>query len=443
MGTGPLYILGILIFAVGLLFSIAWHELGHLTFAKLYNVRVSQYMIGFGKTLWSRRRGETEYGFKAIPLGGYIRMIGMVPPGKDGKQKITTTSANLFGMARQIIEDSRAGDRAGVTAADDGRQFYQLHPFKRIVVMLAGPVQNLILAVILFGIVMVGIGVPTANTTLSGVSACIIPVAASGAVQRTTCQSGDQPTPAAQVGLQPNDVVVSFDGQPVDSWDQAKTLIAGSGGQTVALGIVRDGQPMTLSVPIVATERPVYDANGNQTGTAVIGFLGVTPQEPWVSQSVGSAFGRTGQFIGMTAAAVVSIPARIPALFSAIFGHAPRPDNSPVGIIGAGRIGGEILASDTESRGKLALVLNLLAGFNMSLFLLNLLPLLPLDGGHILGASIEWVRRGWAKLRRRPRPAPFDVATLMPVAYVVALLFIGLTVLTAVADIVNPVTLPG
>jgi membrane-associated protease RseP (regulator of RpoE activity) len=444
MGTALLYALGILIFALGLLFSIAWHELGHLTFAKLFNVRVSQYMIGFGKTLWSRQKGETEYGIKAVPLGGYIRMIGMVPPGKDGRQRITSTSANLLGMARQIVEDSRAGDRAGVTPADEGRQFYQLHPFKRIVVMLAGPVQNLILAVILFGIVMVGIGVPTANTTLQSVSACIIPVAAAGQPQRTTCQAGDQPTPAAQVGLQPNDVLVSFDGQPIENWDQVKQVIAASGGKTVELDILRDGKPMTLSVPLVATQRPIYDDNGVQTGTAVIGFLGVSPQETYVAQNVGSAFVRTGQFIGMTAAAVVGIPARIPALFSAIFHTSEkRAENSPVGIIGAGRIGGEILASDADGRGKLALVLNLLAGFNMSLFLLNLLPLLPLDGGHILGASIEWVRRGWARLRRRPLPAPFDVATLMPVAYVVALLFIGLTVLTAVADIVNPVTLSG
>ena len=200
MGTTLLYILGILIFALGLLFSIAWHELGHLTFAKKYGVRVSQYMVGFGKTIWSRRSGETEYGIKAVPLGGYIRMIGMVPPGKDGKQRITTTSANLFGMARQIIEDSRAGDRAAVTEADDGRQFYQLHPFKRIVIMLAGPVQNLILAVILFGIAMVGIGVPTVNTTVQSVSACIIPVAPANQTQRVDCQDGDQPTPAALVG---------------------------------------------------------------------------------------------------------------------------------------------------------------------------------------------------------------------------------------------------
>jgi membrane-associated protease RseP (regulator of RpoE activity) len=168
------------LFALGLLFSIAWHELGHLTFAKLFNVRTTQYMVGFGKTIWSRQRGETEYGIKAVPLGGYIRMVGMVPPDpKTGRQRITTTSAGPMGMFRQIIEDTRAGDRAQVLTTDDGRQFYQLHPFKRIVIMFAGPFMNLVLAVILFGIVMTTIGVPTANTTVSSVSACVVPATAS------------------------------------------------------------------------------------------------------------------------------------------------------------------------------------------------------------------------------------------------------------------------
>ena len=153
--------IGIILFVLGLLFSIGWHELGHLTFAKLFNVRVPQYMIGFGRTLFSRTRGETEYGLKAIPLGGYIRMVGMVPPGKDGRQRITSTAMGPTGMFRQLIEDSRATDRAQVTELDEGRQFYQLHPAKRIVVMFAGPLQNLILAVVLFIVIVCGFGLET------------------------------------------------------------------------------------------------------------------------------------------------------------------------------------------------------------------------------------------------------------------------------------------
>jgi membrane-associated protease RseP (regulator of RpoE activity) len=443
LGTVLLYAAGVAIFAVGLIISIAWHEAGHLTFAKLFGVRVTQYMVGFGKTIWSRKRGETEFGIKAIPLGGYIRMIGMVPPGKDGRRRMDSTVSSPLGIFRQISEQSRQADRAEVTEADEGRQFYQLHPFKRIIVMLAGPAQNLIFAVILFAIAMMAIGIPVANTTVANVSACVIPVAASGQEQRTACAPGDPATPAAKAGLQPGDSVTAVNGTAISGWDQFKQVIADSGGQTIALTYTRNGTSHTESVPIVATERPEYDANGNLVGAHVIGFLGVEPQQPFVAQGPGAALAQTGHFISATAAAVVRIPERIPAVWDAIFDHSQNDPDRPMGIIGAGRIGGEILAQDWTVQEKIAWVLNLLAGFNMSLFLLNLLPLLPLDGGHILGAVIDWIRRGWATVRRRVQPRPFDVATLMPVAYVVALLFIGLSLLTAVADIVNPVQLFG
>ena len=157
-------------------------------------------MIGFGRTVWSKQVGETEYGFKAIPLGGYIRMIGMVPPGPDGRQKISTTAMGAAGMVRNIVDETRAGDRSQVTAADEGRQFYQLHPGKRIIIMMAGPVMNLILAVGIFGVLMVGIGVPTQSTTVATVSQCVIPAAAAGSAQQTECTPADAPTPAAIAG---------------------------------------------------------------------------------------------------------------------------------------------------------------------------------------------------------------------------------------------------
>ena len=437
-------VIGIAAFVLALLFSIAWHELGHLSFAKLFNVRTTQYMIGFGKTVWSKQVGETEYGFKAIPLGGYIRMIGMVPPGPDGRQKISTTAMGAAGMVRNIVEETRAGDRSQVTAADDGRQFYQLHPAKRIVVMMAGPMMNLILAVGIFGVLMVGIGVPTQSTTVATVSQCVIPAAAAGATQQTDCAPTDAPTPAALAGLLPGDTIVGFDGTAVTSWTQLTGLIQAAAGMTVQLDYVRAGEQSTKAVTIVPNQRPVLDPQGNQTGVKTAGFLGISVTAPYVQQSLGAAIGRTGDFIGAAAQAVVGIPARIPALWNAIFSDAPRDLNSPVGIVGAGRIGGEILDSDsTSTTDKWVLFLNLVAGFNMSLFLLNMLPLLPLDGGHILGAMIEWVRKGWASVRHKADPGPFDVAKLMPIAYVVALLFIGLTALTLVADLVNPVKLFG
>lgn len=443
METVAWYSLGVLIFAVGLMISIAWHEAGHLVFAKLFGVRVTQYMIGFGRTLFSRRRGETEYGIKAIPLGGYIRMIGMVPPGKDGRVRFNTTAASPLGIARQIAEQVRAGDRAAVTPEDDGREFYRLHPAKRIVVMVAGPAQNLVFAVLLFAIAMMAIGVPTASTTISHVSACVIPVAADGAEQRTDCAPSDPATPAAAAGLRAGDEIVAMDGRPIEEWSQLQRVVADSGGRTVAITYVRDGVTETASVPIVATERPRFDESGQFTGVATIGFLGVSPAEEYVRQGFGAAVVRTGEFVGAASAAVARIPERIPAVWQAIADPSVTDPERPLGIIGAGRIGGEILAQDFDTQTKALWVLNLLAGFNMSLFLLNLLPLLPLDGGHVLGAVIDWVRRGWAVVRRRAHPRPFDVATLMPLAYVVVLAFIGLSLLTALADIINPVRLFG
>ena len=450
-----LIVIGVILFAVGLMFSIAWHELGHLTFAKLFNVRTTQYMIGFGRTIWSRQRGETEYGIKAIPLGGYIRMVGMVPPeqairtNRAGRKRFysalqkapTSTASGPIGMFRQMIDDTRRSDRAQVVEGiDEGRQFYQLHPAKRIVIMFAGPFMNLILAVVLFGIVLVGIGVPTAVPTIAAVQPCIL---SSAEAQTRSCADADAKSPALAAGLQPNDTIVSLGGQTITDWAQVKNIISLSAGKTVPAVISRDGADVDTQLSTVATERYTYDDAGKVTGTETAGVIGIVPQTPYITQSPITALTTTGAFIGRAAAAVVAIPARIPALWNAIFTDAPRDLNSPIGIVGAGRIGAEIADSDVDLTSKTVLFLQLLAGFNMSLFLLNLLPLLPLDGGHILGAVIEWIRRGVAKLRSRPDPGPFDVAKLMPVAYVVALLFIGLTVLTLVADVVNPVKLFG
>src|ERR1700712_1061421 len=250
-------VIGIVLFLLALLFSIAWHEPGHQSFAKLFNVHTTQCMIGFGKTVWSKRVGETEYGFKAIPLGGYIRMIGMVPPRADGRQKISTTAMGAAGMVRNIVEETREGDRSQVTAADEGRQFYQLHPAKRIVVMIAGPMMNLILAVGIFGVLMVGIGVPTASTTVATVSQCVIPAAAAGTAQKTDCSPTDPQTPAALAGLLPGDQIVEFNGAAVTSWAQLTGLIQNSAGTTVQLSYVRNGQQVTKAIPIVENQRAV------------------------------------------------------------------------------------------------------------------------------------------------------------------------------------------
>lgn len=167
--TALMTVIGIVVFFFGLLISIAWHELGHLSTAKLFKIRVPQYMVGFGPTLWSRHKGETEYGVKWIPLGGYIRMIGMFPPGNDGR--VTARSTSPF---RSMIEDARAASYEEVKPGDEDRLFYTRKPWKRVIVMFAGPFMNLILAFVLFLLVLMGFGQATQTTTVSQVSDCVI-----------------------------------------------------------------------------------------------------------------------------------------------------------------------------------------------------------------------------------------------------------------------------
>ena len=136
---------------------------------------------------------------------------------------------------------------------------------------------------------------------------------------------------------------------------------------------------------------------------------------------------------------LVALPSKVPALWDAAFGDGPREADSPMGVVGAARVGGEVFTLDVPPENQIAMMLFLVAGFNLSLFLFNMLPLLPLDGGHIAGALWESLRRNAAKVLRRPDPGPFDVAKLMPVAYVVAGIFICFTILVLIADVVNPV----
>ena len=187
--TALMTVLGIVVFAVGLMISIAWHELGHLSTAKLFGIRVPQYMVGFGPTLWSRHRGETEYGIKAIPLGGYIRMIGMFPPGADGR--VTARSTSPW---RSMIEDARSAAYEELRPGDETRLFYTRKPWKRVIVMFAGPFMNLILAIALFLSVVMGFGINMSTTVIGQVSDCVISQA------DTTRPQPGQPLPERRPG---------------------------------------------------------------------------------------------------------------------------------------------------------------------------------------------------------------------------------------------------
>ncbi|WP_103530211.1 RIP metalloprotease [Streptomyces sp. SM11] len=426
-----LTVLGIAVFVVGLLFSIAWHELGHLSTAKMFGIRVPQYMVGFGPTLWSRKKGDTEYGIKAIPAGGYIRMIGMFPPGADGRLEARSTSP-----WRGMIEDARSAAYEELEPGDEKRLFYTRKPWKRVIVMFAGPFMNLILAVAIFMGVAMTFGFQTQTTEVAGVQQCVI----SQSDKRETCEDGDPVSPAKAAGLQEGDKIVAFAGKPVDDWATLSDRIRGTIGPATVV-VERDGKEVTLNAVLRENAVAKKDGNGEVVPNEFIkaGYLGFAARTEIVPLSFGDSFVRMGDMIENGVDSIIALPSKIPALWDAAFSDGERADDSPVGVVGAARIGGEVMNLDIPAQNQVAMMLFLLAGFNLSLFLFNMLPLLPLDGGHIAGALWESLRRNLAKVFRRPDPGPFDVARLMPVAYVVAGLFICFTLLVLVADIVNPV----
>jgi membrane-associated protease RseP (regulator of RpoE activity) len=424
-------VLGIVVFVLGLLFSIAWHELGHLSTAKLFGIRVPQYMVGFGPTVWSRRKGETEYGIKAVPLGGYIRMIGMFPPGGDGRIVARSTSP-----WRGMIEDARSAAFEELQPGDEKRLFYTRAPWKRVVVMFAGPFMNLLLAVVIFLGVLMGFGINTQTTSVGTVSDCVI----AQSENRDTCEAGDKASPAKAAGLKPGDRIVAFDGVPVDDWGALQARIRDTIGQAT-ITVERGGETRTLRTDLVENRVVKNDGNGRAVPGEYVkaGFLGFSPATGVVQQSFGQSVDRMGGMIASGARSLVDLPSKVPALWDAAFGDGEREPDSPMGVVGAARVGGEVFNLDIPPQQQVATMLFLVAGFNLSLFLFNMLPLLPLDGGHIAGALWESARRKVARVFRRPDPGPFDVAQLMPVAYVVAGIFVGFTLLVLVADIVNPV----
>ncbi|MEU9719395.1 site-2 protease family protein [Streptomyces sp. NPDC047976] len=422
---------GVLVFVVGLLFSIAWHELGHLSTAKLFGIRVPQYMVGFGKTIWSRKKGETEYGIKAIPMGGYIRMIGMFPPGEDGK--VTARSTSPF---RSMIEDARSAAYEELQPGDETRLFYTRKPWKRVIVMFAGPFMNLVLALAIFFGVWMTFGINRTTTQIASVSPCVI----QQSEKRDVCKDGDPVAPAKKAGLRADDRIVAFNGKKVADWAALQKRIRDTVGPATVT-VVRDGQQLSIPVDLIANQVAKTDGHGGYVKGQYVtaGWLGFSPKSEIAALSFGESVDHMAEIVDSSVEGLLKLPAKIPALWNAAFGGAEREADSPMGIVGAARMSGDIAALDLPSEQKMSILLNVLGMFNLSLFLFNMLPLLPLDGGHIAGALWESLRRTVAKVFRRADPGPFDVAKLMPAAYVVAGVFVCFTLLVLVADVVNPI----
>jgi membrane-associated protease RseP (regulator of RpoE activity) len=441
-----LYTIGVVVFAFGLLASIALHEVGHMVPAKKFGVKVTQYMVGFGPTLWSRKRGDTEYGLKAIPAGGYIRMIGMVPPMQDGKR------SRWPRRLASAVEDFRSASRADVVdAADEPRQFYRLTPGKKMIVMLGGPTVNLLIYLVLTIFIFTVIGKPLTSPTIGTVEQCVV-AQNSAAATNGTCPVGAPAAPAAV--LKPGDKLLAIDGTSVRSWEQAVPIIERSAGKKLNLTVERAGT--VASVSLTPVENLKYNDNGKLIRA---GYIGVAPtgQSFFAHESITQVPGEIGSQLDLAVNALVSYPHKIESLWQTVFDGKPRDQNGAVGVVGLGEIGGQIAnSSQIDLTAKIYSLLGLLATVNLLLFLFNLLPLLPLDGGHVAGALVEAAKRGRARLRHRRNvvigadgqpireahpPIHVDTAQMLPVMYAVASVLVLLTLLVVYADIVKPIHL--
>ena len=443
-----LFALGVLVIAAGLGLSIALHEIGHLVPAKLFGVRVTQYMIGFGPTLLSRTRGETEYGLKAVPLGGYIRMIGMFPPHRgEPEGTIREDSTGLLQQITEMSEDAKAYESSQYGPEDAHRTFVALSVPKKLAVMLGGPAMNLLISVLLMVVLVSGIGLPSVTPTVQSVSQCVVPADAPADV---SCE-GKPAAPALAAGIRPGDVLREIDGHRIDRWEDVTAAVRAAEDRTVDVVVERDDRELTLEATLVVDARPVLDESGapvhaadGEILTEEVGFLGVAgtpdlvPRSPTeVPAMAWDAFVRTGQI-------VLTLPVRLYEVGEAAFGSAERDPNGPLGVVVVSRLAGEVASVDQpgfELREKTGTMISMLASLNMALFVFNLVPLLPLDGGHVAGALLEGARRLLARLRGRPDPGPVDMSRMLPLTNAVALVFIVMTVLLVYADIVKPITL--
>jgi membrane-associated protease RseP (regulator of RpoE activity) len=443
--TPLLYTLGVVAFVVAILASIGLHEFGHLIPAKRFGCKVPQWFIGFGPTVWSKQIGETEYGVKAIPLGGYVKIVGMLPPGAEALVEETTydedgepvhkVRRSNTGLFTQLISDARAAEWEYVKKHETDRLFYRLPWWKKVIVMAGGPMVNIAIAFSLFAILFATYGNPrdqVVEPVVEAVPACVIPVEEAG----RECRADDPPTPASLAGIQVGDEIVSFNGTPFSDWESFQSQIRANADGDAVVQVRRAGELLTLTTNTTVTLRRTSLEDDTLTE---VGFLGVQPETHLATGGLVYTVGQMGRMTVETVEALAQLPVKVFEVGRAIVGLQERDPESPVSIVGGGRFAGEAAASDnfpvTE---KLVTLMFLVAGFNFFIGMFNFVPLLPLDGGHIAGALYEGLRRGIARLRGRPDPGHVDVAKLLPVAYVVGLAMLVMGVVLIVADLVVP-----
>ena len=390
------YVLGILLFVLGLLISVILHEAGHFLTAKKFGMKATQFMIGFGNTLWSTTRGETEYGIKALPFGAFVKITGM-----------TTMDE--------------------VDPADEPRAMRNKPRWQRAIVMVAGSFMHFAIAFVLLILLGLAIGQPSTNsTTVGAVSPCV--PANAKAYDQLSCKGGHGKSPARLAGVKPGDRIVAIGGKPVHTWTQLGDVLKTQPvGKQTTVTVVRDGKQITLKLaPITIPGRkgPI---------------LGVVEAEVFQRQGPVSAVGFAGSAFGQimvgSAQAAGSLPSEIPALFN----RSHHSANGVTSVVGVAQIAGQAAEYGGGWQYTVFDLLQILISVNIFIGAFNLLPLLPLDGGHLAMLGYEQVRAWLARLRGRPDPGVADLQPLVPVSATVFVILIGLGVLLMAANLYNPV----
>ena len=418
-GNG-VFTLGFVGFVVALLVSVTLHEGGHFLTARRFGMKATQFFVGFGPTLLSRQRGETEYGVKAVPAGGFVKIVGMT----------------------QLEE---------LDAEDDRRAFWRYPAGQRAVVLSAGSVVHFVIALVLVLLSALAIGRAVELAPAVGEVAACVP-----ATSDSDCDdAGALPSPAQAAGLQDGDVVVSIAGEPVDDSRELLEQVRASAGRPLDVVVERDGDQVPVTVTPVEVTRgglPLLDADGNlveRDGEIAygpderVGAIGVAVQVRSGTERLGpvDAVQHSAEQVELIVTGIWTTLTEKLGTISDVYTDDRDPEGF-IGVVGAGRISGEVLASQETLAFKVLAFLGLIAGLNFFVGVFNLLPLLPLDGGHIAVLAYEQARHKLKRLRGYAGELQrVDLTKLMPITYAVVVLFAGFTLWLLGADLVNPVRL--
>ena len=401
MNFSGLGFIGVIAFIVALLFSVMVHEAGHYLTAKHFHMKVTEFFLGFGKRIWSFQRGETEFGIKAIPAGGYCRISGM--------------SVN-----EEMAEDEKH------------RAFYIASIPKRLIVLGAGSFLHFVLGFLILVVLLAGVGLTSVTNQIGEVVPCLV----TSTVPDAECQPTDKPSAAKLAGLQAGDKIIAIDGKEYANWFDSVTKIRASANKEITLRILRNGQNLEISITPGAR---IFD--GKEIG--VLGIINtVANQKQGLITAISNSTKLTKDLLVNSVSSLFALPTKIPALVRQTFGQEERDPQGLVGVVGVARVSAQTASSESLANlEKIATFLLIIASLNIFVGVFNLLPLLPLDGGHMAVAIVDGVRRMKAKRQNQSAPAPVDVERLLPITLAVFAVLAVLSLLLLTADIFNQINI--